>query len=84
MGWPVWMQTEPGTMTGDIITWEVHVTLPNGTLDSTITEADRLTQALMDALYEVGEIVRVEPETHELQAQGAQGLPCIVTTLTTI
>jgi hypothetical protein len=83
-GWPEWRQTVPATMTGDETTWDVHVTLPNANLDATVTEADPLIGAIMDALYPLGEIQSVQPETHTLQAQGAQGLPCIVTTLTTV
>jgi hypothetical protein len=84
LGWPEWLQTTPSTMTGDETTWRVHVTLPNASLDATVTEADPLVAAVMDALYELGEIQTVQPETHIVQAQGAQGLPCIVTTLTTV
>jgi hypothetical protein len=83
-GWPEWQQTTPSTMTGDEITWAVHVALPNGSPDSTVMESDALVGALMDALYDLGEIQTVQPTTLVLQQGGAQGLPCITVTLTTV
>jgi hypothetical protein len=53
-------------------------------MDATVTESDELITAIMDALYALGDIQAVQPESHIVQAQGAQRLPCILTTLTTV
>jgi hypothetical protein len=84
IGWPEWTRTEPLTATGDRITWAVHVTLPAGSPEATVMEADALTGALLDALYELGEIQTLEPTTVIVQQGGAAGLPCLTATLTTV
>lgn len=84
MGWPEWQQTIPSTMTGDEITWAVHVALPAGSPDSTVLEADAIVGQLMDALYELGDIQTVQPTTLVVQQGGASGLPCITVTMTTV
>lgn len=84
MGWPEWQQTTPATMTGDEITWAVHVALPAGLADSTVLEADALTLSLMDVLAELGEIQTVQPTTLVMQQGGASGLPLITVTMTTV
>ena len=84
MGWPEWQQTAPSTMTGDEITWAVHVALPSNLADSTVLEADALVLSLMDVLAELGEIQTVQPTTLVMQQAGAQGLPLITVTMTTV
>lgn len=83
-GWPEWQQTTPSTMTGDEITWQVHVALPSGSPDSTVLEADAIVGALLDALIELGDIQTVQPTTLVMQQAGAQPLPCITVTMTTV
>lgn len=84
MGWPEWQQTTPSTMSGDEITWAVHVALPAGLPDSAVLEADALVASLMDVLIELGEIQTVQPTTLVMQQGGASQLPCITVTLTTV
>jgi hypothetical protein len=83
-GWPEWSQTVPLTMTGDQITWDVHVALPAGSPEATVMEADALVGQLMDALSDIGVIETVQPTTILTQQGGASGLPCISVTLTTV
>jgi hypothetical protein len=83
-GWPEWQQTTPSTMTGDEITWAVHVALPSGSPDSTVMESDALVGSLIDVLADIAEIQTVQPTTLVTQQAGAQGLPCITVTITTV
>lgn len=84
LGWPVWQRTVPRTMTGHEITWEVVIALPNAMPEASELEADDLTLLVAEVLEELGEVVSIEPGAIVTQQAGAQQLPVLIYTLTTV
>lgn len=82
--WPSWASAEPYMYGGALQTWHVTVVLPSAAMADTVDASDVLVDAVMAALTAtVGEVVRVEPAT-VITADGADPVPALTFTLTTI
>ena len=82
-GWPVWQRRSPLTLTADELAWLVFVTLPAGLTESTILEADQLTEDVLAALASVGVIEEIRPDILQSAQDGGQPLPVLTVTMTT-
>jgi hypothetical protein len=83
MAWPVWVGSQP-IASGWVITWHCYVTLPGGSAAATIAEADPLTEAVGDALLQVGAVTDIEPVSLATDQAGSAVLPALRITLTTV
>jgi hypothetical protein len=73
--WPSWDSTVPENACAAVTTWRVLLALPGGNLVTWDDCTDSLVQAVTEALYSLGRVLRVEPVTYI--AQDTSGYPCL-------
>lgn len=78
--WPDWSQTTPVTACVYTHEYFVLVALPNGSTEATVNAGDELRGPLLAALWEVGNVQRVEPAQWAVEP-GGQAIPVLRVTL---